>query len=78
MSNESIQTIAKKMVADYKGLLAADESDPTAAKRLKSINLESTEETRRQYRNIFLTTEGIENYISGVIFFERRYSRYQG
>jgi len=70
MSNESIQTIAKKMVADYKGLLAADESDPTAAKRLKSINLESTEETRRQYRNIFLTTEGIENYISGVIFFE--------
>ncbi len=67
---ESLQSIAKQMVADHKGLLAADESTPTATKRLDSIGMESTEETRRQYRNVFLATEGMENYISGVILFE--------
>ena len=70
MPSETLQSIAQKLVANYKGLLAADESVPTATKRLESIGLESTEETRRQDRNLFLTTEGIENYISGVILFE--------
>ncbi|MFA5135097.1 MAG: class I fructose-bisphosphate aldolase [Patescibacteria group bacterium] len=70
MPENELHAIAQQMVADYKGLLAADESAPTAAKRLSSVGMESTEENRRQYRNLFLTTEGIEQYLSGVIFFE--------
>lgn len=68
--SETLQSIAKKIVADYKGLLAADESNPTAKKRLDTINLESTEENRRKYRELFFSTDGIENYISGVILFD--------
>lgn len=69
MSNELKQTI-KDMVVVGKGILAADESVKTATKRLASINVESTEETRRQYRNLILTAPEIEKYICGVIFFE--------
>jgi fructose-bisphosphate aldolase class I len=69
MSEELKQTI-KEMVVVGKGILAADESVNTATKRLASINTESTEETRRQYRNVMLTGKDIENYISGVILFE--------
>ena len=58
------------MVVVGKGILAADESVKTAAKRLASINVESTEETRRQYRNLILTAPEIEKYICGVILFE--------
>ncbi|PIS41598.1 MAG: fructose-bisphosphate aldolase class I, partial [Candidatus Kerfeldbacteria bacterium CG08_land_8_20_14_0_20_42_7] len=65
-----LHAIAKKLVANHKGLLAADESTKSAGKRLASVGLESTEETRRQYRNLFLTTQGIEEGISGVILFE--------
>ncbi|MDP2685067.1 MAG: class I fructose-bisphosphate aldolase [bacterium] len=68
--SETLQSIAKKMVADHKGLLAADESNPTAKKRLDSINLEATEENRRRYRELFFSTAGIEDYISGVILFD--------
>ena len=58
------------MVVVGKGILAADESVSTATKRLASINVESTEETRRQYRNLMLTAPGIERYLCGVILFE--------
>ena len=69
MSNQLKQTI-KEMVVAGKGILAADESVKTAAKRLASINVESTEETRRQYRRLILTAPGMEKYICGVILFE--------
>ena len=69
MSQELKQTI-KDMVVVGKGILAADESVKTATKRLASINAESTDETRRQYRNLMLTAPEIENYICGVILFE--------
>ena len=69
MSNQLQQTI-KDMVVVGKGILAADESVKTATKRLASINVESTEETRRQYRNLILTAPGMEKYICGVILFE--------
>ena len=69
MSNELKQTI-KDMVVVGKGILAADESVKTATKRLASINVESTEETRRQYRNLILTAPEIEKHICGVILFE--------
>ena len=69
MTDELKQTI-KKLVVEGKGFLAADESVNTATKRLASINVESTEETRRQYRNLILTAPEIERYICGVILFE--------
>ena len=69
MSQVSKQTI-KDMVIVGKGILAADESVKTATKRLTNIGVESTEETRRQYRNLILNANGMEQYICGVIFFE--------
>ena len=69
MTNQLKQTI-KDMVVAGKGILAADESVKTATKRLASINIESTPETRRQYRNLILNAPGMEKYICGVILFE--------
>ncbi len=69
MSDQLKQTI-KDMVVVGKGILAADESVKTATKRLAGINVESTEETRRQYRNLILNAPGMEKYICGVILFE--------
>lgn len=65
-----LYSIAQKMVALNKGILAADESNATAAKRLASIQMESTPENRRQYRELFLGTQGIENALSGVILYD--------
>src|SRR5215218_7957125 len=65
-----LQTIAKALVASGKGILAADESDGTIKKRFDSIGVESTEETRRAYRDLLFTTEGAEEFISGVILFD--------
>ena len=69
MMYELKQTI-KDLVVVGKGILAADESVNTATKRLAGINVESTEETRRQYRNVMLTVPRMEQYICGVILFE--------
>ena len=63
------RTIAE-MVVSGKGILAADESHPTIAKRFEGIGLESTEENRRSYRSLLFTTPGISEFISGVILFE--------
>ena len=61
---------AEALVAPGKGILAADESTPTMAKRLAGIGLESTEQRRRAYRQILFTTERIGESISGVILFD--------
>ena len=61
---------AKALVADGKGILAADESTSTIKKRFDSIGLESTEESRRAYRDLLFTTPGVEEYISGVILYD--------
>lgn len=63
------KTIAD-MVVPGKGILAADESHPTIAKRFQGIGLESTEENRRAYRSLLFTAEGAAEFISGVILFE--------
>jgi fructose-bisphosphate aldolase class I len=60
----------QQMTQAHKGLLAADESNGTAGKRLASINVENTEENRRAYRELLLTTEKMEEAISGVILYE--------
>jgi fructose-bisphosphate aldolase class I len=61
---------ARALVAEGKGILAADESDSTIKKRFDSIGIESTEDNRRAYRDMFFTTAGVEDYISGVILFD--------
>ncbi len=70
MKTENLETIARKLVAPGKGILAADESSGTIEKRLKSINVPSTEENRRMYREILFTTAGAGEFISGVILFD--------
>jgi fructose-bisphosphate aldolase class I len=65
-----LESTAKALVAEGKGILAADESDGTIKKRFDSIGIESAEENRRAYRELLFTTEGVEDYISGVILFD--------
>ena len=66
----TISRTAQSLVAPGKGILAADESLPTIEKRFAKINVASTEENRRAYREVLITTEGMEDYISGVILFD--------
>jgi fructose-bisphosphate aldolase, class I len=70
MGHHELDGIARALVAPGKGILAADESSGTIAKRLASIEVESTEEHRRAYRELLFTTEGAERSISGVILFD--------
>ena len=70
METESMVTTAQALVAPGKGILAADESTPTMAKRLAAIGLESTEPRRRSYREMLFTTPGLGEFISGVILFD--------
>src|SRR5919197_738452 len=61
---------ARALVAPGRGILAADESTRTIKKRFDSIGVESTEESRRAYRDMLFTTEGAADHISGVILFD--------
>ena len=71
MSTEStLQATIQALVQDGKGLLAADESGPTIAKRFKTIAVESTEENRRVWRTLLLSTPGLGEFVSGVILYE--------
>ncbi|WP_173933379.1 class I fructose-bisphosphate aldolase [Chelativorans sp. Marseille-P2723] len=69
--SERLEDIAARMVADGKGILAADESSGTIKKRFDTINVESSEGNRRDYREmLFSAEEAMRNYISGVILFD--------
>lgn len=68
--NEELQNTIADMVDGRRGILAADESSGTIAKRFDAIGVESTEENRRFYRSTLLSTEGLGEYVSGVILFE--------
>jgi len=70
MAQNKLHDIARALVADGKGILAADESDGTIKKRFDTIGTESTEDNRRAYRDLLFTTPGAEEYISGVILFD--------
>jgi fructose-bisphosphate aldolase class I len=70
MAQHELHEIAQALVAEGKGILAADESGSTIKKRFDTIGLESTEENRRAYRDLLFTTPGAEEYISGVILFD--------
>jgi fructose-bisphosphate aldolase class I len=65
-----LEETARALVAPGKGILAADESDGTIKKRFDSIGIESTEENRQAYRDMLFTTDGVEEYISGVILYD--------
>jgi fructose-bisphosphate aldolase, class I len=73
MDTARLEEIAKKMTAAGKGLLAADESSNTCQKRFAAVGVECTEATRREYRQLLLTTPGVEQYLSGVIFFDETF-----
>jgi fructose-bisphosphate aldolase class I len=68
--SQTLSDIAKALVVDGKGILAADESSPTIKKRFDSIGVESTEDTRRDYRTMLFTSPEAGRYISGVILFD--------
>ena len=71
MNKQALETIAQSMVADGKGILAADESTGTIKKRFDTIKVDSTEDSRRDYREmLFRTTEAMQENISGVILFD--------
>ena len=70
MDLQKMEAVARGIVAPGKGVLAADESFPTIKKRFDSINIESTEENRRAYRELLFTTEGVEEFVGGVITFD--------
>ena len=70
MNFNSLNEIASYIVSDGKGILAADESNPTCTKRFDSIGVESTEENRRDYRELLFRAEGMKGNIGGVILFD--------
>src|ERR1019366_3259974 len=67
---DDLESTARALVVPGKGILAADESEPTIEKRFRLIGVESTEASRRAYRNLLFTTPGVEAFISGVILFD--------
>jgi len=70
MNVNELNAVAKAMTGNGKGILAADESTPTIAKRFDSIDTESTEKTRQRYREMLFTAAGVADYIGGVILFD--------
>jgi fructose-bisphosphate aldolase, class I len=70
MEGNGLAQTARELVEPGKGILAADESDGTIKKRFDTIEVESTEETRRAYRDMLFTTSGMEEHISGVILYD--------
>ncbi|MFL2664472.1 MAG: class I fructose-bisphosphate aldolase [Dehalococcoidia bacterium] len=71
-----LRKIAKKLVNKQKGILAADESNTTISKRFENLSIELSEENRRLWRNLLLTSAGIENYISGIILYDETIHQY--
>ncbi|WP_260295471.1 class I fructose-bisphosphate aldolase [Sedimenticola hydrogenitrophicus] len=69
-TQDQLQATIELLVQKGKGILAADESSPTIAKRFDAIGVESTEEQRRRYRSLILETPNLSDYISGIILFE--------
>ncbi|HEX5535092.1 MAG TPA: class I fructose-bisphosphate aldolase [Actinomycetales bacterium] len=70
MTAREMDEVARAMIAPGKGILAADESSPTIAKRFAAIDLESTEESRRAYRQLLFTAPGIGDHIGGAILYD--------
>lgn len=65
-----VETNAKRLVAAGKGILAADESGGSIHKKFEGMNIPDDEQHRRDYRNIFFTTDNLEDFVNGVILFD--------
>ncbi len=70
MSIEDLETIAQAMVAPGKGIIAIDESNSTIKKRFDAVGIENSEENRRAYREMLLTTPSLSQHISGAILYD--------
>ncbi len=70
MNVQDLERTARELVSPGRGILAADESFGTIGKRFEALGIESNEENRRAYRELLFTTEGIGEYLSGVILFD--------
>lgn len=70
MPIRDLESTISKLATKQKGILAADESTATITKRFESVGVKSTEETRRDYREMLMTTPALSEYIAGVILFE--------
>lgn len=70
MANENLYKTVEHMMQSGKGILAADESDRTAGKRLKMVNLPNEPEHRKAFRELLFTAPGVEEYLSGVILYD--------
>jgi fructose-bisphosphate aldolase class I len=70
MNTEALEGTARALVAPGKGILAADESHPSIGRRFEPLGIPNTEESRRRYRQMLLTTPGVADYVSGVILFD--------
>ena len=67
MRHQVLEQTARELIAEGKGILAADETVPTITKRFAALKIESTEDSRRAYREMFFTTPDVSAFISGVI-----------
>ena len=67
MASVDLEGTAKALVADGKGILAADETPQTLTRRFDALHIDSTPESRRAYREMLLTTPGVAEFISGII-----------
>ena len=70
MNAQKLIDTASRLVADHKGLLAMDESDPTCNKRFAKLGIPQTAESRRAYRELIVTAPGLGESISGAILFD--------
>lgn len=73
MDTRQLEQTAKYLVSDGKGILAADESNASCQKRFDSVGVECTPETRRQYRQILMTSHAGKESLSGIIFFDETF-----
>jgi fructose-bisphosphate aldolase, class I len=69
-ATSDLESTARTILAGGRGILAAGESTGTMSKRLEGEGIESTEETRRRFRELMFTTKGIEQCIGGVILYD--------
>ena len=70
MASGHLEHVASTLVADGKGILAADETVPTLTRRFEALGIKSTEQSRRNYREMLFTSPGAAKFISGVIMYD--------
>ena len=75
MNSKILENTVNKMMIEPKGLLAMDESSPTCAKRFASVDVEDSENNRRRYRELLVTTPNLNKYISGAILFDETFNQ---